>query len=105
MTDFGPLDFISLRDNENKYRPLMVLCRAPADDGWLVIESNTAIIYNLFDTVSRLYGRVSGGGSGKGSDFVSRDKQAALLARATWYHAPAGMETVGAPKKRRRAAV
>jgi hypothetical protein len=99
--DYGPLDFIGLRNNETQWPPLMVLCRAPADDGWLAIEAGTAIIYNIFDTVSYLYGRwekTTGRSQAAHEDFRSRPAQARMLARAKWWHHPEGIETVGIPE-------
>lgn len=96
---FGPLDFISLRNNENKMPPMLVLCRAPADDGWICIEGETAVIYNLFDTVAHKYEPYATTKPGiPHPDFRTRAARAALLSRATWYHRPARYETVGSPR-------
>lgn len=94
--DYGPLDCIIHRSNEvSRLSSLMVLCRAPANDGWLAIEDHSGVIYNVFDTVAHLY-QVTRTRAGD-SDFLSRGRQAALLARATWFHHPDAIETVGAP--------
>jgi hypothetical protein len=102
--DYGPLDYIGLDANdESQTPPMLVLCRAPADDGWLTIEATTGYIYNLFDSVAHRYHRIGKSGH---RDFIARSDQVALLARGIWFHRPAGIETVGAPRvpRRRRAA-
>lgn len=108
MSDIEPLSIISLKGNENGMLPLLVLCRAPADDGWLAIEAGTAVIYNIFDTVISLYfcwKLVNGNHAHSDhADLRSRAAQARLLARAKWFHEPVGMATVGIPKRLREMA-
>lgn len=110
-TEFVPLSFVSAITNENSNTPaMMVLCRAPGDDGWLAIEAGTGVIYNVFDSVAHLYfqllpptpGRFPGGTNHP--DFKSRGTQSALLARAKWFHQPAGIASVGVPKRVRKMA-
>lgn len=98
--NYGPLDMIGTV-SESKLPPLMVLCRAPADDGWLAVEAGTAVIYNIFDSVAHHYTRWEGQNANH-VDLKSRPSQARLLARAKWYHRPDGIETVGAPKRPRK---
>lgn len=101
--DWTPLNIISLLGNENKMPPLMLLCRAPADDGWLAVEAKTGIIYNVFDSVARLYEEWDCKQPNH-PDLKSRVKQAELLSRARWFHQPVGMATVGIPKRIRELA-
>lgn len=95
---FVPLGYVGLLSNENSMPSLMVLCRAPADDGWLAIEGGTAVIYNLFDEITHLYGKVKP----NHPDFRSAPGRSQILARAKWFHSPAGATTVRGPKRRYR---
>jgi hypothetical protein len=95
---FTPLAVLSLDPNENGMQPLLVLCRAPADDGWLVIEASTGFIYNLFDSIAHLY--TEWVGTAMHVDLRSARARSALLARSRWWHRPDGYETVGSPLER-----
>lgn len=99
--EFTPLGFIA-SNIENGELTCMVLCRAPANDGWLVIESGTGIIYNLFDTVGHKYTELDSKVTATHKDLNSRASQSALLARAQWFHNPKGAEYVVGPRRRRR---
>jgi hypothetical protein len=84
--DYGPLDIICLKCNYTAAASLpglMVLCRSPADDGWIAIEDETAFIYTIFDSIAYLYQRYQKGTLQNQTSLLgTRAKQAALLARA-----------------------
>lgn len=95
---FRPLEVISLYQNEIRMPALLVLCRAPADDGWLAVESSTAIVYVLFDSICHLY-EPQLGHYPSHKDLKTRSAQQDLLARATWFHRPKDFEKVPKLKK------
>ena len=72
---------------------LFVLCRSPADDGWIAVEDHTAVVYTVFDSVAYLYRRIEQVTT-PDSDLRNRAKQARLLARAEWLHYPTPADPV-----------
>jgi hypothetical protein len=103
MSVFVPLDFVVAKTSEDSSTPpMMVLCRAPADDGWLAIEAGSAVIYNVFDSVAHRYAQPARSHPGRVSanypshpDLTGRGKQSELLARARWFHHPAAPTSNG----------
>jgi hypothetical protein len=47
-------------DHPGDNASLLLIQRAPADDGWLAI-SQSGIVFNIFDSIARLYHASSGG--------------------------------------------
>lgn len=53
-TTWRPGTFLSELDGDNKWAPLVIVQRAPDDDGWLAVNRN-GVVFNVFDSIARLY--------------------------------------------------
>lgn len=83
MTDFKPLDIITLSTADEKWPPLVVIVRDFRDKpAWICINSKTAQIERVFDFIAYQYWKL--GEVGKHGTHVSTNYFSRLLARAVW---------------------